>query len=347
MSAWPTVAEERAMAMRHRFSDVKAIVSGISTPWQSNSTIISLVFFGLTIFVIAAFFGLLVLFQLPKGWITSIISLGIAELLIQRRKMFGTGIESALWIGGLFAFIFGLPSEGKPEALLVFGAAAALAGVRVRNPYFGALAAILIVVYPAVNTHGHNFWSGGAALLALAIAMAAAIALLRTWQRPSNQAIFETLVVVMPAVAYIIGFVLDVWTTHSNHEPSIAIVFGVLAAVLLILGIRTRQHALLIAGGVTAACFGVEMHELFEFVSEEARLIASGVLLVAIGFAITRALRGRTTGIVVTATPKSFIEEAIQIAGSVGIAHPEHVESQPEVQTGGGGFGGGGASGGY
>jgi hypothetical protein len=344
VSAWPTIAEERGMAMRHRFSGEKAVVSSISTQWQSNSPLMALVFFCLTILAMSAFFGMLALFQLPKGWITSIMAIGIGELLIQRRKMFGTGIESALWLGGLFAFLFGLSSEGKPEALLVFGAAAAIAGFRVRNPYFGALAAILVVIYPAVKTHGDSFWSGGATDIALILTILAAAALLRTWRRPSDQQLFEILAVVMPVVGYVIGRVLE---ARAHFEPAVAGVFGILCAGLLLLGIRTRQHALFIAAGVTAACFGAELYELLKSRTDESLLITSGLLLVAIGFAVTRALRGRTEGIVATATPKSLLEEAIQIGGSVAIAHPPHVESQPEVQTGDGGFGGGGSSGGY
>ena len=64
----------------------------------------------------------------------------MAEWLIRQRRFFGTGIESALWIGALFAIIFSLPSSGKPEALLVFAAACAMAGLRVRSAVFGTAA---------------------------------------------------------------------------------------------------------------------------------------------------------------------------------------------------------------
>ncbi len=331
------------MAMRHHFSSVPPIVSKMSTPWQSNSALVACVFFCLTVLAMSAFFGLMALFELPKGWLTLIISLPVAEMLIQRRKMFGTGIEAALWIGGLFGFIFGLPSEGKPEALLVFAVAAAIAGFRMRNQYFGTLAAVFFVIYPAVKIGGSHAWSGGAAPLAVLLMIVAAAALLRTSRRPSNQALFETLVIVMPLTAYLIAKILE---SNVHLDPLVAAIFAVLTIALFALGIYSRQHALLIAGCVAIACFGFEVHELFS-VSDEVRLIAAGALLVAVGFAISRALRGRTEGIVVAATPKTFFEEAIQVAGSVSIAHPEHVESPPEVQTGGGGFGGGGASGGY
>ena len=61
------------------------------------------------------------------GYVTAAISLALAEWLIRTRHFFGTGIESALWLGGLFAFIFGLPGEGSTEVILLFAAASAFA----------------------------------------------------------------------------------------------------------------------------------------------------------------------------------------------------------------------------
>jgi len=59
-------------------------------------------------------------------------------LLIRQNHFFRTGIERAS-VCGTFAFIFGLPSwEGR--GLLVFAAAAALSGWRMRNTFFGVVA---------------------------------------------------------------------------------------------------------------------------------------------------------------------------------------------------------------
>jgi len=341
---WPSIADERELAVRHRFANVRAVTSGTKTPWQRSSTWIALLFFFLTLFAIAATFGLFALLGAPKGWITAALCLGVAELLIQQRRMFGTGIESALWIGGLFAFLFGLPSTGAPEALLACAAAAGVAGLRMRNPYFGTFAALLVVIYLAVASHGHSFWSGGAVLLALTLTMGAACGLLRTWSRPSTDSLMVTIVVVMPVAAYVCGKLL---AERMAFDPRVAIVFSALAVLLLSLGLLRRSHALVIAGLFTVVCVAVEVHELF-FRTGEARLMAGGLLLLALTAVVTRALRGRTRGLVVTPRAMTPLEQAIQLGGSVAIAHPEPGGSQStDLKPGGGDFGGAGASGSF
>ena len=344
MILWPSVADERELELRHRFANVRAIAGETKTPWQRSSPWIALLFFGLTLFAVSATFGFFALIGLPKGLITAALCIGLAELLIQQRRMFGTGIESALWIGGLFAFLFGLPSQGKVEALLAFAAAAGLAGLRMRNPYFGTFASVLVVIYLAAAAHSSAFWSGGAALLALALAVAAAFGLLRTWKRPSTDSLLVAHVIVMPLAAYVTGKVL---TERMSADLQVAIVFAAMAALLLAFGLLRRNHPLLIAGLVTAACVSVEVHELF-LRSYEARLIAAGVLLFALTATVSRLLRGRTRGIVATPTPMTQLEQAIQMGGAVAIAHPEPASQQPaELKPGGGDFGGAGGSGGF
>lgn len=346
MILWPSVADERELAMRHRFANVRAIAGGTTTAWQRSSPWIALLFFGLTIFAVSATFGFFALLSLPKGILTAAVSIGVAELLIQGRRMFGTGIESALWIGGLFAFLFGLPSEGKVEALLAFAAAAAIAGLRMRNPYFGTVSAILVVIYLAAAAHGSSFWTGGAAVLALALAIAAAFGLLRRWSRPSTDSLLVSLVVVMPVAAYVTGKVL---TERTAMDLRVALVFGAVAALLLALGLACRNHALLIAGLLTTACVVVEVHEQF-FTSLEARLIAGGLLLLVLTSLIARLLRGRTRGIVAMPAPMTQLEQAIQMGGAVAIAHPNPSSKQQpssDLKPGGGDFGGAGASGSF
>src|ERR1700720_615295 len=128
-NAWPTPEEERANA------------------WKGKSLLAQCVFFFLTTLAIAAAFGFLSLIKLPQGWIVLIACIALAEYLIRAFHFWRTGVEAALWIGGLYAFIFSLPSSGKPEAILVFVAAAAIAGWRVRNALFGVLAFVLGTVY--------------------------------------------------------------------------------------------------------------------------------------------------------------------------------------------------------
>lgn len=340
MILWPSIAEERELALRHRLANVRAIAAQPATRWQSSSTWIALLFFGLTLFAIAATFGFFALLGLPKGWITAALCIGIAEMLIQERRMFGTGIESALWIGGLFAFLFGLSSEGKPEALLAFAAAAAIAGLRLRHAYFGTLGSLLVVVYLAVVQHGSSFWGGGAA--ALALTLAAACGLLRTWSRPSTDALLVAHVVVMPVAAYVTGKVLS----DLRFDPAVAGTFAGLAALLGMLGLVRRNHAVLIGGLVSAACLVVEVHDLFAG-SMEARLIAGGVALLVLTAAVSRLLRGRTRGIISERSEMTQLEQVIQLGSAVAIAHPQPAADAPKLEAGGGEFGGAGASGNF
>jgi len=96
--------------------ELMPIVRANPFAWRTSALLLRLVFFALTSVGVAAFYGLMKLFLLPAGLITAALTIAAAELLIVRRHFFRTGIESALWLGGLFAIIVSLPSSGKPEA---------------------------------------------------------------------------------------------------------------------------------------------------------------------------------------------------------------------------------------
>src|SRR5438045_2126718 len=140
---WPTPEEER------------------SGSWKRMSLLAEIVFFVLTAIAIAASQVFL------PGWFVMIACVAAAEFLIRTYRFWRTGVESALWIGGLYAFIFSLPSSGKPEALLVLAAAAAIAGWRVRTALFGTVAMCLVVAYVAVRNWPVVWFAFRVALLVL------------------------------------------------------------------------------------------------------------------------------------------------------------------------------------
>jgi purine-cytosine permease-like protein len=105
MRWWPSASEERLDALRPGASG-----------WRKHGVVLTVVFFVLTVVAVAAVEFLAQQLHLAEGWWTAVIAIAIAEWLIHRRRFFGTGIESALWIGALFAIIFSLPHSGKPEA---------------------------------------------------------------------------------------------------------------------------------------------------------------------------------------------------------------------------------------
>jgi hypothetical protein len=328
MSWWPSVDDERVDALGRNASG-----------WRRHGLVLSIVFFGLTVLALVAFFGLASLAGLSDGIVTAVVAIAVAEWLIHGRRFFGTGIESALWLGALMALISELPSSGKPEAVLVFAAAFAIAGVRVRSAIFGCAAVVSVLIYIAVKTHAA--WPP--LIFGLAMTVLAAAALQREWQRPSTERLFGAVMIVMPVASEI------AWAV--NDKGTAVLPFAAVAALLVILGVRARDRVTLAIGALTAGIAAFEARELLNFPLEW-KLMAGGALLIGIAVAITRALRGRSSGFVIDPSSVTPYDEAMQILATLPVAHaappPATPAAGPDIQAGeGSSFGGGGASGGY
>jgi hypothetical protein len=278
-----------------------------------------------------------------------LLAIGAAEWLIAEHRFFRTGVESSLWLCGTFAFILGLPSQGKVEAILVFAAAAALSGWRMRNEFFGVLAAILVVAYAAVKwEHTPTLAMSIAAL----IAIASAFALRRIWRRPSTDRLFAGLALAMPVTGYL--STLFMRGAAIANLPVAAIV-GITALVLLIAGIVWRDRVLLISATLSIACAAIELRPLFDYPAE-GKLIGAGITVIAIAVTLERALRRATRGLVVTTVATNPYDEAMQIGGILAVAPHEsapadHAHTGPELTDSASptdkSFGGAGAGGGY
>ena len=319
-NAWPTPEEERAKT------------------WRQSSLIVQIVFFVLTIIAISALYGFCRLVDLPAGVIVMVISIVVAELLIWNAHFWRTGVESALWLGGLYAFIFSLPSSGKPEAFLVLAAAAALAGWRVRNALFGGLAAVMTVVYFAdADLH----W--GALAFGLAVALVALAAATREWKRPSTDMLWQLLMVVMPIAAYV-GFVVRE-SGRFVTDGRVVLIFFAFAATFVFVGIQQRLSVPFMAATICIAIAIVEAHDYIP-VSAEAQLIMFGAVTLAVAGAIMRTLRDKRTGFVLGAPKQSDLQDVLSVAPTLLSGQP--AAAGPAQHTGGGGeFGGAGASGNY
>ena len=322
----PDVAEERAIKLRRRK------IAAAEVPWRSNGLLVSLVFFVLTLAALAAAFWLLEVWHLPKGWITGVVAIATAEVLIRGHRFFGTGIESALWIGGLFAFILGLPGKGSPEALLLFAAASALAGCRMRNALFGAIASIFVISYFAARDARET-----AAGVALVVSLVALIVLTRELQRPSTEWLFSALLIIPPIAGAI--------ATAERLPPIWATTYFIAACACVITALRTPGHALFIGAGVhLAIAIGtLAAHGLLPW-RLEWRMIAGGAFLLAVSATLSRLLRKRTTGIVITPDRLTAFDEALQIGGALAL-QPRVQAAPAQRESGGGTFGGAGASG--
>jgi hypothetical protein len=331
-----TVEQERARLLRERLGDAglaKAAATVAEVPWRSHGVILQAVFFVPTCVGLAAFYWFLQELHVPKpGLFAGSVAIVLAEFLIHNRRWFGTGVEAALWLGGLYAMISELPSSGRPEALLVLGAAPAVAGIRLRNPLFGALSAVFLVLY-----FEEKFDLG--VMAALLIATLAALALLRTWQRPSTEWLWIAVAVVLPVAGYTQAD--EFWREFT------ILLFAGYGLLTLILGLRRRHHALLLSAGVAIGIAMIEIGVILARLPLEAKLALAGAALLGGSWILSRALHDRTTGIVVTPAKLTHLDDAIEIAGTINIPQPDIAPAAPKPTTDGGKFGGAGSTGSY
>ena len=329
---------ERNLFLRARLRSegllTDSIAAQLEMPWRANGLLAQAAFFVLTCIGLGAFYGLLhVLDMGGEGIVAGVAAIALAEYLIGARRWFFTGVEAALWLGGLFALISELPSSGKPEAMLVLAAACAVAGARVRNPLFGALAAVFVVQY-----FERRFDLG--VLCALVIALVACIALLRTWRRPTTEALWIALALVMPIAGR--------FTADSNWRDTTIILYAIFGIIALALALVRRHHAYFLAAMISLAIAGGDLAEKLT-APEEAKLAVAGALLLLIAFAISRTLRGRTHGLVLAPIQLTPLDDAVEAGATLALqptaSAPPAAEPQPA--GGGGGFGGAGASGDY
>ncbi len=342
----PSVAEERTEAVSGLLPGVNA-----ETHWRHNGMLLRIVFSILAMIAVSAFFGFFGLLLMPKGLLTAAGAIGTAEWLIRKHRFFRTGIESGLWICGTFAFIFGLPSSGKVEAILVFAAAAALSGWRMRNTFFGVVATILVIAYIGAKW---NHQPLPAMITAAAIAITSAFALRHLWQRPSTERLLAGLALTMPVTGYVATVIQGIFKNSVPTNVPIALILGATAMVLFACGVIWRDRVLLVSAALSTACAAIELRALFDYPAE-AKLIAGGIVVIAVAVVLSRALRNATRGFVVTPVRVGAYDEAMQIGGIISVAPhgtpASHQHTGPELADSAGptdkSYGGGGAGGGF
>ena len=328
---------ERNLFLRARLrSDgllTDSIAAQLEMPWRANGLLAQAAFFVLTCIGLGAFFGLLhVLDMGGEGIVAGVAAIALAEYLIGARRWFFTGVEAALWIGGLFALISELPSSGKPEAMLVLASACAIAGARVRNPIFGAAAAIFVMLY-----FEKRFDLG--VLCALVMALGSCLALLHTWRRPTTEALWIALVLVMPIAGR--------FTADSGWRDTTIVLYAIFGIIALGLALAKRHHAFYLAAMISLAIAGGDFAEKLT-APEEAKLAVAGALLLLLAFAISRTLRGRTHGLVLTPIQLTPLDDAAEAGATLALQPTASAPvAEPQPAGGGGGFGGAGASGDY
>lgn len=335
-----TPDHERAALLRHRAegwrddgtinaAQEREIASRFEQPWRVHGLLLQAVFFVLTCVAQFALYALL--HDMPRpGIVCGLLAIAAAEFLISRR-WFGTGVEAALWIGGLLAMISELPRSGTPESSLVIAAATAIAAWRVRNPFFGTATAAVLVYYAE-----ERFDAGVVAALALGVV--AMVALLRPWRRPSAELLWTLMAVVMPLAGRV--------AADPSWRTVTIVLYAGYGALALVLAVRKRHHALFLAAAAGLAVASVDLAALIAL-PDEAKLALGGGLLLATSWLVSRALRDRTSGLVASEAKLTPFDDTLEIAGALASSHLTHTAIPPDESRpgGGGSFGGAGATG--
>ena len=324
----PSAADERAISLRRK---LKLKGEHLKTRWVSSGPVLWIVFFVLSLNGIGAAGGFFMLFGLKNTLVLGLLAIVLAEVLMLKANFFSTGVESALYGSGILGIIFGLPGEPSDETPLVFAVGAAIAGWRVRNPWFGAASVVLVLVYL-----GLKFDWIVVALAGLLISLAVLIALGREVQRPST----EWLLIATAFATLAAGGATTLVQARELWWMGL-----VYAAAAIVIGIRIRHHVpfLCALGGI-----GISAFDLYERIplNAESQLTIAGVLFVAVASILTRALRGRTEGFVIAPATFTDYDEMIESGATVALA-PQPAPAPEAQPAGGGSFGGAGATGDY
>ena len=349
----PSIAEERAHAITDQLDqwplstdERAALKTRFATQWKRHGAFASLAFFVLTSLAVLAFAAFCELISLTT-YTAAAICITAAEILISR-KMYGTGIEAALWIGGLLSFIYALPHSGSREAMLVIAAAFAIAAWRMQNALFGLIGCVFVCAYFIdVWDSSREYWR--VAAVPLAMLFVAALLKRVTLRRPWLESLLSYIVIVMPLVAEIGGRVAS---TSSKGSLRIVVLYTAIGIALAAWGSVVRDHSLFLGAGVSLAIAAFEVQDLIGL-QVEWSLIVGGVVLLAFAAGLARLLRGRETGFISKAQRLTRYDELLKMAGSMAagsMLHERAADAPPSVSGtdgGSGSFGGAGATGDY
>jgi hypothetical protein len=281
---------------------------------------------------------------LPAAGVTLLVA---AEWLILRKRLFHAGVEEALWAGGLLLLTVQFVPAGTDLGLsVVIAPALAVAAIRLLNPFLLTLAFAAASVAIEL-AGGHRVWGGhdvAIAASAFCYGTGAIALLLARFQffRPSYDHMLNCLMIILPLCGFL-------WLT-TQLAPAVRLgsgfASGVFALVALIVGLRRRSHAPLLACMASLGCVAYQLRDLTTLPLKLKLIVwGSAVLLVAVG--LDRYLRTPRGGITSRQVGEGTAAmDLVQWVGAGGITPSAAPQAEP-FKGGGGTFGGGGAGGSY
>lgn len=372
MSRWrPSPDEERwlAVASRLRAALPAAAVSARTGGWRSAGLLARIALFVLGILAALLLYAVLGFRAEPMMLLAGLAAALAAEWLTLQMRLHASGIEEGLTVAGFMMASVGVMLMVWPDPLfsgtrgyaLAAILAAGAAGWRRLNPVVTTGATIAGLYWFAstdvVRALDQSIGAGltalatGCALAALALALGA-----RRYRRPSHDRMLDWLVATLPVAVY--AQYADWSAFGAAYLPggggtprfvAIALLLA-LAAALLATGLRRRRHAPLWGFLGCAAALAIELRASIA-VAQETWLIGAGLVALAAGVALDRALREPRSGVTSTSlTRREGPLDLLQIAGSALLARhaaPEGAPPEAKFEGEGGRFGGGGASGNY
>ena len=298
---------------------------------------------------------------------SGLIAAFAAESLARGKRLFASGIEEGLCLGGwlliagwvvtLFDFADAYVETFFAPVLII---AAAAAGIRLLNPFITTVAAIAFARWAGWNVaEWPVFATIGAGIPTLVIGgTIALIALLlggRQIQRPSYDRMLDWLVAALPIASYSgaaawMAFDPTYASSLAAGRWVVVLLLSALALAMLLAGLRRHRHAPLLGFLGCLAAVAIELR-FATGIATEAWLIGCGLFALIAGIGLERFLREPRNGF----TSQRLADregplDLLQTAGAAVVTHGSNTSApQPEtsVEGGGGRFGGGGASGSF
>jgi hypothetical protein len=280
--------------------------------------------------------------------VSGLASLAAAEWLIVRRRLFAVGIEEALEVAGMLLIALQLVDQigdlSGIRASLLIATVLLAAGVRLLNPLFTTMSAVAFSC--AIGFAGAHPPSSHAASATMASAFCFAVALSALFlgqaefRRPSYDQMLNGLIVILPLSAYL--WLEGEFAGMVRFVPTLMLAgFG---GAALLVGVRRRNHAPIVAFLVCVGCLACELRNLTGL-SLKVKLIFWGSASLLLTIALDRYLRNPRQGVTsIKVGENNGAFDLIHLAGAGALTPLSTQQSEPPFKGGGGAGGGGGAS---